>query len=114
MRTVQVEIGEIASRQFAKLSNTADGQHLARDIVNPDRQGCSPIAFTSQCPVLEFIQPVAKAPIADMPRNPVDGLVQLNHLIAFFGRGDEPRVAREIHQRCAIAPAVRIVMRVLA
>ena len=90
-----------------------DAQFLAGVTVAPDRQWCAPVARTAEVPVIEVLEPCAKASGTRRFRLPVDGLVELDHPVTASGGTDEPRVERIIEHRLVGTPAMWIVVHML-
>ncbi len=74
----------------------------------PDGQRRAPVALARERPVDVVAEPVAEAPVLDVRRVPVDGLVRVEQLLAELRRRDVPRRFRVVEQRRAAAPAVRV------
>ena len=105
---MQIQFAKVLARQLAQFFHAADAQHVTAFVIHPNRQRRPPITLAAQRPFFQVIQPVAKTPVFDMAGNPVDGLIEVDHLLPVFQRVDEPGLAGEIHQRRFIAPVVRV------
>ena len=88
----------------------ADRKLLAAVRALPDIERRAPVAVSRDRPVLNVLNPVAEAPLADGLRHPVDFLIVPHEVVAHRGHPDEPGLARIVDERCAAAPAVRIVV----
>ncbi len=110
VRTMELDVaGDVflrAVRQFLTGADTLDIAALAA----PDRDRGAPVTVSGDRPVLDVRDPVAKALFADEVRMPFDGVVVGNELILELGHLDVPTGLRIVDERCAAAPAVRIVM----
>ena len=82
-------------------------------LVAPDGQRGAPVAAAAQVPVVQVLQPFAKAAAARVLGLPVDGAVELNHAVAAGRVADKPAVQRVVEHGLVGAPAVRIVVGVL-
>ena len=76
----------------------------------PDIERCAPVAVARDCPVLNIFQPVAKAPLSDGLRNPVDCVIVAQKIVAHRSFPDIPRFPRIIDKRRVTAPTVRVAM----
>ena len=111
--TVQIETGKVAGCQFGEFGQRTHQQRLPI-FVNPDRQRRTPEALAPQRPIDVVFQPVAEAPVTNVTRIPVDGLVQLHQLLLVFRGSDVPGAARVIKQRRVATPAEWICVQINA
>ena len=74
----------------------------------PDRQRRAPVALARDRPVDVVLEPLAEAPVLDVLRVPVDGLVGGQQPVAQRRRADVPGRLGVVEQRRAAAPAVRV------
>ena len=79
----------------------------------PNRQRCTPITTTAQVPIVQVLQPFAETACSGALGLPIDGLVERNHLLARFGRLDEPAVQRIVQHGFVGSPTMRIRVHVL-
>ena len=96
-----------------QLCNRTDTNLLFAVFGTPDRKRSTPITRAAQVPVVQVLQPFAEASCASGFGLPVDGLVERYHLIARFGRLDEPAIQRVVKHRFVGTPAVGVGMHVL-
>ncbi len=93
-----------------KLLHAAYAPLLARVAVAPDGQRRAPEATAAQVPVVQVLQPLAKASRARCLGLPLDGLVQLHHALLHRRGTDEPAVEGIVENRLVGAPAMGIVV----
>ena len=74
----------------------------------PDRQRGAPVALARERPVDVVLQPVAEAPVLDVARVPVDGLVGGQQPVAQLRGRDVPGARGVVEERVARAPAERV------
>ncbi len=77
---------------------------------SPDRQRCTPIATAAQVPVLKIFEPFTKAACTGRLGFPVDGIIELDHLVATGSGADKPAIERIVQYRLIGPPAMRICM----
>ena len=111
MRPVQL-YGErvLAAGHLLQLFPAADAYLLAAVLTLPDRERGAPVAVAADAPVLHVLEPVAEAAGANAGRDPVDGIVVGDKVIAHGGHLDEPGFPCVVDERRVAAPAVRIFM----
>ena len=71
----------------------------------PNRQRRTPVPFAGQSPVDDVFHKVAHTAVADVFRQPVDGLGIFHKLIAHRAHLDEPSAARIVQKRGIATPA---------
>ena len=110
-----VQIGYVSAGLFLNLGNgTKDvNPRKFRIIGFPNRNRRSPETVAGDRPIACPLQPFAEASVFDMPRNPVDFLIVLNHVVAEVRYLDEPGRHRLVNQRRVRAPAERVGMLIL-
>ena len=96
-----------------ELLQGADALFLLAVFRAPDGQRRAPVAAAAQVPVLDVLQPLAKAARTGGSGFPGDGLVQGHHLILHGAGLDEPAVQRVVQHGKVCAPAVRITVHML-
>ena len=108
------DLGAGHARLGQQLGVAADGLRVAGLFADPDRQRRAPVALAREGPIDVRLQEIAKPPVADVLRQPVDAAVVGQHLL-LEGRGaDEPALARILDQRVFFGPPTeRIVVNVL-
>ena len=87
-----------------------DRKLLAAVRALPDIERRAPVAVSRDRPVLNVLNPVAEASLADGLRHPVDFLIVPHEVVAHRSHLDEPGLARIVDERRAAAPAVRVVV----
>ena len=111
IRTVQIQLAHILAGAFGQFRQRPNNLDLPATFAHPDRDRRAPIAFAADRPVNVVFQPVAKAPVFDMFRHPIDFLIVGDQLI-FHRRGaDVPRLFGEKQQRRFAAPTKRVGVR---
>ncbi len=105
IRPVQVQARKVTPGQLGKLGDRANRNLVVAALALPDRQRRAPVALATQRPIDVVLQPVAKAPVLDVPRHPVDLLVQLDQAVFELAGADVPGAAGIVQQRRVAAPA---------
>ena len=106
-RAVRVDARHVAPAQVGQLGQRADAAHVPAPAA-PDRQRRAPVAVARQGPVDVVLEPLAEAPVLDVRRVPVHGLVGRQQVVLAGRRGDVPARLAPVDQRRAAAPAVRV------
>ena len=105
---VQVDVGQVASRQLRELGHRPDAGVRAAAAAAPDRQRRAPVAVARQGPVDVGLQPAPEPAVLDVLGVPGDGLVLGQQVGAPLLGADEPRRLGPVDERGAAAPAVGI------
>ena len=103
-----MQVRQALSGITLELVERADAQHVARDVVDPDRQRRAPDAVARNRPVDCAFQPVAESAVLDVRRNPTDLFVRGQQVVDDTGDAHVPRRDRAIDQRRVRAIAERI------
>ncbi len=98
------------SGELCQFFSRADADSLAAVRALPYRKRCAPVSVAGERPVLNILQPVAKASLAHGRRNPVDHLVVAHKIVSDCRHLDEPGLACVIDERRIASPAVRIIV----
>ena len=107
--TVQLNVLGAVVAHLPQLLDGTDGMALAAFTL-PDVKGGAPVAVAAQAPVLNILQPVPEAALADAFGDPVDGIVIADEVILHRRHLDEPALAGIVQQGGIAAPAEGIVM----
>ena len=108
-RTVQLDVLGAVVAHLPQLLNGTNGMALAAFAL-PDVKGGAPVAVAAQAPVLDILQPVAKAALANALRDPIDSIVVADEVILHCRHLDEPALAGIVQQGGIAAPAEGIIM----
>ena len=100
----------LVAAQLIELFAASDGMLMAAALALPHIQRSSPVAVAADAPVLDILQPVAEAALADALRDPVDGVVIADEVLLHRRHLDEPGFPGVIDERGVAAPAERVVM----
>ena len=101
---VQLDVVGAILRHLLQLRDAADGVAVAA-LTLPDVQRGTPIAVAADGPVLDVLQPVAKAALADAFGVPLDGVVVGNQLLLHVGHLDVPGLPGVVDKGGVAAPA---------
>ena len=107
--TVQLDVLGAVVAHLLQFLNGTNGMALAAFAL-PDVEGGAPITVAAQTPVLDILQPVAKAALANALRDPVDGIIVADEVILHCRHLDEPALAGIVQQGGIAAPAEGIIM----
>ena len=108
-RTVQLDVLGAVVAHLLQFLNGTNGMALAAFAL-PDVEGGAPITVAAQAPVLDILQPVAKAALANALRDPIDSIVVADEVILHCRHLDEPALAGIVQQGGIAAPAEGIIM----
>ena len=108
-RTMQLNVLGAVVAHLPQLGNGAYGMAFPAFAL-PDVEGCTPVAVAAQAPVLDILQPIAKAALSDALRDPVDGIVVADQIVLHRRHLDKPGLAGIIQQRGIAPPAEGIVV----
>ena len=81
---------------------------LVSALALPDIKRGAPVTVSGNPPVLDILQPVPEAALADGIRNPVNGIVVADQVILHSSHFDEPGLPCIVNERGSAAPAVGI------
>ena len=87
---MQVQPALVAAGAPGQLIHRPNAFLVMAGLAFPHRQGRTPVAFTAERPVDIVFQPVSEPAILDMPRVPVDPLIELYQLVAVLAGADVP------------------------
>ena len=109
-RRVDVGAVRVLERLARALGQLGERAHALRVAVlaAPDRQRRAPVALARDRPVDVVLQPAPEAPVLDVLRVPVDGLVGGQQAVAQLRGADVPGRLGVVEERRAAAPAVRV------
>ena len=93
--------------ELLELREGADGPRLPGRVA-PHGQRRAPVALARDRPVDVVLQPAAEAPVLDVLRVPVDGLVGGQQAVAQLRGAHEPGRLGVVQERGPAAPAVRV------
>ena len=102
-----VRVLERLARLLGQLGQRAHALGVAV-LAAPHRQRRAPVALARDRPVDVVLEPAPEAPVLDVLRVPVDGLVGGQQAVAQLRRPDVPGRLGVVEQRRAAAPAVRV------
>jgi hypothetical protein len=105
-RLVVIEILGQSSAELLQLLGAADRPFVAV-LANPERQRRAPIPVTRDVPVDVVLEPLTET-LLDLLGHPIHSLVARDHLRLELRGADIPSRRREIEERRAAAPTVRI------
>ena len=107
IRAVQFDVVRAVVGHFFQFRNTADGMHMSA-LALPDIERGSPVTVAADAPVLDILDPVAEASLADTLRDPVDGVVVGDQVIPYRRHFNEPGFTRIVDERRVASPAVGV------
>ena len=107
--TVQLNVLGAVVAHLPQFLDGTDGMALAAFTL-PNVKGGAPVAVAAQAPILNILQPVPEAALADAFGDPVDGIVIADEVILHRRHLDEPALAGIVQQGGIAAPAEGIVM----
>ena len=112
VRTMKLDVIRTVIAHGLQLFNGAHRVLMATCFILtfPDVKRCAPITVAADAPILDMLNPVAKAPLADRLWNPVDRIIVGDEFILDCRHADKPRFARIVEQRRIASPAMRITM----
>ena len=108
--TVEFDVVRAVDAFLLQFLDGTDAVSAAAVRALPDVERGAPVAVTGQAPVLDVLEPVAEPAFADAGRDPVDGVVVADEVVADLGHLDEPGLSGVVDERRVAAPAERVVM----
>ncbi len=109
IRTVQLHgHRRVIAAHLLQLLPGTDALHMAAAFALPDVQRRTPVTVPADAPVLDVLQPVAEAALADALRDPVDRIVVADQIFLYRRHLDKPGFSRIVDERRAASPAVGI------
>ena len=108
---VQLYLGILRpSAALGQLPAASDGLLAPAALTLPDIQGRTPIAVPGNGPILDVLQPVAEAALANGLRNPVHRIVVAYQILPHCRLLDVPGLSGIVDQRRITAPAMGILV----
>ena len=102
---------ELNTAQLFQLGVTTHDLHALLPVrirALPHRHSGSPEAVAAEVPVRRTLDSFGKATMFDMPREPIDVFVLLQHVLALPGNVHEPAWVRSVHELRTAAVTVRV------
>ena len=108
-RLVQLDVIRHVASELFQFGDAADHMLVSAGAF-PDGKRGAPVTVAGKSPVDDVLKEIAHASGPDRFRDPVDGGVVFQKLVAQRGHADEPRGARVVQKRRVTAPAERIIV----